>query len=575
MRALRHHYSLVTSRWLVGVCVLAIAGPLHAQVVRGVVRDSRTQAPIPGVIVALDEAGETGVIADSLQRSSLVLAVLTNERGEYSVQAGRRGRWVVSAKRVGLRRYVSPPFQMNVGENLRRDITLEPIDFTASLPTIAVTTDAPCSVNQHERDRVAAMWEEARAALTAAQLSLRDRLFRATVVRYQRELSPTGLRVLKHEQAMRRGVTERAFVSVAPDRLSSLGYVQAGAEGDLIFNAPDAEVLTSTAFVRDHCFSVRRPDRERAGLIGLAFQPVSSRRVPGIQGALWLDSTNYALRLVEFRYTKLPPPLQPEHARGEVQFGHLPNGAWYVSRWFIRMPEYKAAQVSARVVVGGSPTLNLYREEGGDVTIDGMLSEVRAAKLTGMATDSVGRPLRDAVVRLAGTQYSARVGTDGNFRFDSLAAGAYTLRLEHADYAALGLLAAEQELEVAEGRAAVTAVRALTSEQVLRRLCGVSTFDGDVAAVRVSVRGAAPTLPGLEVRARWSLFERPTGGAGPASIRPITEKATTDTAGTVMFCKVPARQQIRFEFTPVGENHVIHQVYTAPHHSISTVILRP
>ena len=42
-----------------------------------------------------------------------------------------------------------------------------------------------------------------------------------------------------------------------------------------------------------------------------------------------------------------------------------------------------------------------------------------------------------------------------------------------------------------------------------------------------------------------------------------------------MFCNVPARQQVRFEFTPVGQNHVIYQVYTAPHHSISTVILRP
>ncbi|MBC7895498.1 MAG: carboxypeptidase regulatory-like domain-containing protein, partial [Cytophagaceae bacterium] len=251
----------MTSRWLAGMSLLAIAGPLHGQVVRGVVRDARTQAPIPGVIVALDEAGETRITTDSLQRASLILAVLTNERGEYSVQAIKVGRWVISAKMVGLRRYISPPFDMGVGENVRRDITLEPIDFTASLPTVSVTTDAPCSINPRESQRVAAMWEEARTALTAAQLSLRDRLFRATVVRYQRQLSPNGLRVLRQDQNVRRGVTERPFVSVAAERLSREGYVQTDAGGDLTFNAPDADVLTSTAFVRDHCFSVSRPSR--------------------------------------------------------------------------------------------------------------------------------------------------------------------------------------------------------------------------------------------------------------------------------------------------------------------------
>ncbi|MBC7897904.1 MAG: carboxypeptidase regulatory-like domain-containing protein [Cytophagaceae bacterium] len=352
--------------------------------------------------------------------------------------------------------------------------------------------------------------------------------------------------------------------------------MQTDAGGDLTFNAPDADVLTSTAFVRDHCFSVSRPSRERPGLVGLAFQPVGSRRLSGIQGALWLDSTNYALRLVEFGYTKLPSHIQPEHARGEVQFGHLQNGAWYVSKWFIRMPEYKAGQPNRGLIISASPTLTIFREEGGDVTIDGIGSEVRTARLTGIATDSTGRPLRDAVVRLAGTERSARTGSDGHFRIDSLPAGAYTLWLEHRDYASLGLRAAEQELEVVEGRTALTAVKALNSEQVRRRLCSVGAFAGDVAAVQVSVKRAdSSPVRDVEVRARWNVFERPTGGTGPAAIRPITEKMLTDSIGTVMFCAIPARQQVRFEFTPSGQNQVIYQVYTAPHHSISSLILRP
>lgn len=575
MRTLRQHYSLVMSRWMLGAGLLAMAGPLHAQIVRGVVRDTRTQAPIPGVIVALDEAREGG-IADADRRSSMVLAVLTNDRGEFSVQAPGAGRWVISAKMVGMRRWVSAPFQMNVGESVRRDITLESIDFTASLPTVAVTTDAPCSINERESQRIAVMWEEARAALTAAQLSVRDRLFSATVVRYQRQLSPRDLRVLRDNHTTRRGVTEHAFVSVAPDRLSNEGYVQKDAEGGLTFNAPDAEVLTSQAFVRDHCFSLSRPARNRPGLIGLGFQPVRTRNVPGIQGAIWLDARDYTLRVVDFHYTKMPEHVLPEHAMGEVHFGHLPNGAWYVSRWFIRMAEFKTEQRNTRVLIAASPAINVYREEGGDVTIDGVVSEVRSARLTGRATDSTGRPLRDAIVRIAGTQHAAPVSADGTFRIDSLAAGRYTLSLEQRDYAALGLVAAEQDLEVVEGRPATTALMALNSEQVLRRLCSVNGFEGDVAAVRVSVRdGNNAAVRDVAVRARFNVFERPTGGVGPAAVRPITEAAQTDSSGIAMFCSLPARQQVRFEYTPAGLNHVIHQVFTPARHSISSIVLRP
>jgi hypothetical protein len=552
-----------------------VAGPLGAQVVRGVVRDARTQAPIPGVIVSLDVAPGGATIGDSTQRASLVYAVLTNDRGEFSVQSQRAGRWVISAKMVGMRRWVSPPFELNVGENARRDIVLEAIDFTASLPTVSVTTDAPCSINPRESQRVAVMWEEARAALTAAQLSVRDRLFRATVVRYQRRLSP-NMRVLRDDKSVRRGVTERAFVSVSPESLSAEGYVQRDAEGGLTFNAPDAEVLTSTAFVRDHCFSLARPRRERPGLIGLAFQPVRSREQSGIQGAIWLDSTNYALRIVDFGYTRLPEYIDPAHARGEVQFGHLDNGAWYVSRWYIRMPEYRVETPNSRVLIAASPVIDEFREEGGDVTIDGTASHVRSARVVGRATDSTGRAMRNAVVRLKGTPHTSPVAADGSFSIDSLAAGSYTLELEHRDYASLGMLAAEQDLEVGEGRDVSTAVRALSSEQVLRRLCGVGGFEGDVGAVRVRVRDTnnAP-VPGVAVRARFNRFEIPTGGVGPAAVRPITESTQADSSGVAMFCSLPARQQVRFEYTPAGLNHVIHQVFTLTRHSIASIILRP
>jgi hypothetical protein len=307
--------------WLVGAisrfALATTATPLGAQLVRGVVRDSATGAPIPGVIVSLDEAVAQLDTEASLRRASLVLAVLTDERGEFAVRAGFAGRFVLSAKRVGMRRFVSPAFTLGVGEQRRMDVGLSSIDFAATLPRVTTLTDAPCSVRPEEGERVAAVWDEARAALTASRLAVRDRLFRASITRYVRDLRPVSLRVIREDRGVRHGVTERAFASLAAERLSAEGFVQADVEGAWIFHAPDAAVLTSTDFLRDHCFTLVSG---HPGEIGLAFEPVRGRRQSDVSGALWLDATTAELRLVEFRYVNLDETLRRDEARGEVHF---------------------------------------------------------------------------------------------------------------------------------------------------------------------------------------------------------------------------------------------------------------
>ena len=573
MRGLRLDYRLMRCGLRALLLIGAAGTRLSAQVVRGVVRDASTQAPIPGVIVSLDEATPQPDTEGSLRRSTLVLAVLTNERGEFSVRATAAGRYEVTAKRVGLKRYQSTAFQISVGETRRVDITLDHIDFTAALPPITVTTDAPCAINRNENERVAALWEEARAALTATRLSLRDRLFRATMVRYVRDLRPNGLRVIREQQTTRHGVTERPFASLAADRLSAEGYMQIGADGSRVFYAPDAAVLTSPEFLRDHCFSIARDARVRPALIGLAFQPTRDRLHPDIRGALWMDSATFELRLVEFTYTSVPSLAAAGEARGEVQFKHLPNAGWHVSKWFIRMPEMRSLAPSPSSPFGGRDEVARYREEGGDVAVEGTAALARGAVLNGRAFDSTGRaPLRGATVRLSGTRYSAPVNADGSFRLDSIPAGAYTLALEQASYAALGLLAAEQELEIAENSTSVTAVNSLGTEQILRRLCGKSEFEDDHAAARVLVRAADGTpLSGVEVRARFETFEVDNSAATAIRVRPLTFSAPTSDDGAVVLCDLPARQPIRFELTWPGEKNAEYQVVTLPRHHITVV----
>lgn len=524
-----------------------LAAPAGAQVVRGTVLDGRTRTPLPGVIVSLD-AVTTGTDATT-QRTALGQSVLTSERGEFALQSGTPGRFTVSAKRVGLKRFQSPEFALGTGESRRFEIVLEPIDFTASLPVIAVTTDAPCATDVRDRDQVAALWDEARTALTASRLALRDRLFRATLTRYTRELSATAYRIQREDRASRQGVTERPFSSLDAELLSARGFMQEDPGGAQVYYAPDAAVLTSPEFLRDHCFGVSEASPQRRGLVGLDFEPVRDRQVPDIRGTFWMDGATHQLRLVEFRYTNLRNTVPRETARGEVHFAMLPSGAWYVSQWFIRMPEF-GYRPSQGVPGGSRLEIVKHKEEGGDVVVEGARGGLRRATLTGRALDSTGHvPLRGATVRLAGTSHTTTTRADGHFRLDSLPAGAYTLLLDHPDYADLGLFASEQELEIAEGSSSVTALRALGSEQVFRRLCDRAAPGEDRGAVRVVVRtDEGDVRPGVTVVATWNVFERGTT-AGTLRQLPQRVEIETDARGGATYCDLPARQAITFDLT--------------------------
>jgi hypothetical protein len=519
-------------RWVLAGCLLTSAA--GAQIVRGTVTDARSQIPIPGVVVTLDDltAGTT----------SLARSALTNDRGEYALRAAAPGAYRISAKRVGLKRHSSPPITLGPSDSRRYDISLEPIDFTVSLQVIEVVTDAPCSIRPNEATRVAALWDEARAALTASRLALRERLFTATMVRYSRQLSPNGLRVIKEERGVRRGTTERPFHALEPLELSTTGYMRTDSDGANTFFAPDAESLTSPEFLRDHCFSL--VPRARAGLVGLAFEPLLGRTVPDVRGSFWMDSASHELRQVEFSYVNVSHAVPMGDPRGEVRFAVTPNGTWYVSRWFIRMPELGRA--GQGIVAQGTPTLEVkrYKEDGGEVTPEGARTTSQAASLTGRAMDSTGRsPLRGATVRFAGTAYRAATRSDGYFRLDSLPAGGFTLLLEHPDYEALGMFAAEQELDIVEASQSVTAVQAIGTEQLLRRLCEDPKLDEDRATLRLVV--ARPDVSA--VRLRFDTFEKPNTVDTSVRITPHTEQSGLDESRSATFCNVPARQPLRIE----------------------------
>ena len=356
---------------IIRACVaVLIATPLASdgQTLRGTVSEQAGN-PLAGVLMtlSLDDKPE-----------STVVSTLTNTLGAYSLRAPQAGRYRLGAKRIGVRRFESEAIDLSAAQELELDVVLEALAYR--LPAVTVRSDPLCVRRADQAERVASLWDEARTALTATQVSLRERLVRARIVRYIRDVDAQTLRLVA--ERMRRessGVVERPFVSVPGAVLSRTGYWRTLPNDSIAYYAPDADVLLSSTFARDHCFVTAEGRGDRAGLTGLAFEPESEREVPDVRGTIWLDARTFELRLVEFRYSKLPSPSGNRNIGGEVHFTRLPSGAWIVERWFIRIPRYaRSPTIRSSGVPGVAPEVQ-YRltglvEEGGTVTVDSVPS---------------------------------------------------------------------------------------------------------------------------------------------------------------------------------------------------------
>jgi hypothetical protein len=482
----------VTLRLLALTLVAALAPAANAQVVRGTVRDEASGAPLAGVVVSLEQSHATR--GASITPRLRVAAALTNGRGDYALSAGGSGHFVIAAKRIGVRQFLSAPFALARGETRTLDVVLVGVRYDP--PTVTVSAATPCGTREDDRARIAALWAEATTALTASELSIRDRLFRATIERYRRVLEPRSLSVRSESREVQRSLTEHAFVSFPADSLAAVGYARSLDDGTIEHFAPDAQVLLSDTFVRDHCFGLAKATERE---VGITFQPVRQRRITDIEGTIWLAARSYELRRVTFRYTNFPLPLRDTRAGGEVHFEHLAGGAWYVSRWFMRVPQvemeaFTGALRRAPVVMEQRAVVSSFSEVGARVDAENNpASSAPLATLHGRVTDSTGvRALGGAHVRLLGLSHATTTATDGSFTLDSLRTGTYTLLVEHPTYTRLGLTAGEQSLEISEDPSSVTLVQALRTSQILRQLCGYDEVPDSVAAMRMVL---PPTTP--------------------------------------------------------------------------------
>ena len=289
---------------------------------------------------------------------------------------------------------------------------------------------------------VFALWEQARTALHAAELTARTGHLDATTLRYARLFKRDMSTVIAQANEFTTASVGAPWQSFAPDTLHARGYVRTGTDDSVTYAAPGLDALLSDTFLADHCFSLASATD---GEMHIAFEPSRDRaRLPEISGTVTLHRTTAELRRIEFRYVNLPP-VQMTQAGGSVTFARLHDGGWIIPRWDIRMPvvglfggmgpERRELRV-ARV-----------RVEGGEVVVavrDGdTLWRHPPMVLSGRVLDSAsGKPVAEARVKVSGSKLAGETERDGTFHIAGLLPGAYGLEVRGPGRAYAGMAVA-------------------------------------------------------------------------------------------------------------------------------------
>jgi hypothetical protein len=538
-----------------GLAITSIAAlaapPAQAQEVRGVVVDATSGAPVEGGLIRL-----VGSDGEPLPPR------LTGTGGSYRLPAPAPGVYRVQIERIGYRQTLSDPVELGTGPpvELRLAIEMQPLALTG----ITVEGSQRCRVRQDIGQAAARVWEEARRALTATALTSEEEILRFRLVRWKRELDPIHLTVVTEERSERSGASANPIESLPAEDLQEHGYIRPTPEGGHLYFAPDARVLLSDAFMDDHCFTVEEGRRENEGLVGLGFQPVPGRTVPDVEGVLWLDRETAELRHLELRHTRHPYEIQTTRNLGaRVEFEGLPNGAWIVRRWWIRMPIM--GMTRSRFLDRNLESVQMLGilEEGAEISDirirEQVVAQATGGILRGMVMDSsavgasegiagVPRPLAHARVVLSGTSYATQADASGAFELEGVPEGTYRAFILHPRLDSLAINSPSVEVEVDRDGAAEILL-ALPSAPTIQGQHCPEMEAGMAALVGQVLDSEDRPLRSARVEVTWSDFQIPGQGGRDArtELRETMDgiSSSLDSRGRFRMCEVPAERPIR------------------------------
>jgi hypothetical protein len=213
-----------------------------------------------------------------------------------------------------------------------------------------------------------------------------------------------------------------------------------------------------------------RPVAAGGDSVGLAFEPVRGRRGRAGRGTLWVDRATSELRALDYRYTDLPGIARDADLGGHVEFRRLPDGAWIVGHWYVRM--YVRMPRVERDRLSGSPTLAAYIEAGGRV--DTIPSAATWSQVAGVVFDSTTMsPLVGAVVRVAGERDSAVTDAAGRYELAVIGAGTRTVLAEHPRLTFVD--SARAAIALAPGETTFVRFTVPSAATIAAAICGVTT----------------------------------------------------------------------------------------------------
>ncbi len=527
-------------------------GPAAGQRIMGQVLDRDTGAPVEGALALLvSEAGEEED------------GYLTNEQGRFLLRAPGPGRYTVRVERIGYETVTSEPVVLASAQIT--GVRLETAQTAIELEGLEVRGERRCVIRPGEGMEVARVWEEARKALAVQDWTDREGAYRYTLVNYQRELDPQTLRIRSEERKVARAVARNPIRSLPAEDLMENGFIRQLSSGDWNYFGPDASVLLSDAFLDTHCFRLT-VDQDRPDDLGLAFEPVEERRVPDISGTLWLDWETAHLDVLEYRYTQVPHPEGKGWATGQVEFEELPNGAWIVRKWWIRMP--LLAQDLSRSRAGSSGIwVHGVREAGGEITKISTLAEETildspVGAVQGTVWDSIHhRPMMDARVFLSGTQHGTRTDSVGRFLLEGLPEGRFTAAFSHPQLDSLGFYPPGVDVEVVAGEVSEVALGIPAEGSLFASVCP-SQGRGEGQAVltgRVLATQDGNPVPSAAVQVRWEGYEVSPAGEMILEMGKQAE-ATTDGRGRYTICGVPADEEVAVQASYLGNESPVRRL---------------
>jgi len=509
--------------------------PASAQTVQGQVTDKTSLAPVEGVLaLLLDTEGEE------------VDGALTNASGRFLLRAPDPGTYTVKTDRIGYESVTSEPFVLEEAQIF--GLRLEVPETAIQLEELRVEGEQQCVVRPGEGMEVARVWEEARKALTIQEWTEREGAYRFQIVSYERDLDRDTRQVRREDRRVTTNLSRNPIQSLPVEDLMTNGFIRELDDGSLEYFGPDASVLLSDDFLDTHCFRLASDETQPAS-IGLAFEPVRRGSFRDVAGTLWLDRETGALRHLEYGYTWSRYAEAQGLARGRVEFKELPNGAWIVEKWWIRMPIL--AQDLFRA--GGGRTgiyVSAIRETGGEIarisTMDRRtVSRMERGMVTGMVWDSTrNEPLEGARVYLSGTSYFGMTDSRGQFLMEGVPEGVFTAAFLHPRLDTLGVTAPGVDVEVIPGDLAEIGLGIPSATSILLEACRGQEREWGSAVIAGGVRdgSSGQEISGATVRLDWQKVTRL--GPGRVGGRARWVEVDTDGEGRYTVCSAPSEELI-------------------------------